>query len=193
MSSNYFLGAQLPWLVYEQSIPMSSVDFLALVKDKMSSKDSSLLEQCALSGVIKTGIKTESDAKGKKKEKKPSSDFIKHWNKWESDLKLALASGRAKKLKRDEGEAEHDGRMNDAEITAKQALAMESPLEAEIFLDKARWNAIDSFQKGSIFSENAMCAYFLKLLLMERKALFNTEEGFTEYKGLYAAILGEAK
>jgi len=28
---------------------------------------------------------------------------------------------------------------------------------------------------------------------MERRAAFKTEEGYTEYKGLYAAILGEPK
>ena len=81
----------------------------------------------------------------------------------------------------------------DAAAAAKNALAMESPLEAELFLDKARWDAIEHLQGISTFNENAIYAYLLKLLLMERRAAFNTEEGFTEYKALYAAILGEAK
>jgi hypothetical protein len=38
-----------------------------------------------------------------------------------------------------------------------------------------------------------MYAYLLKLLLMERRMAFKTEEGFNEYKGLYASILGESK
>jgi hypothetical protein len=43
-----------------------------------------------------------------------------------------------------------------------------------------------------------MYAYLLKLLLMERNMLFEVEEGYKEYKGLYDEILslytsGEAK
>jgi hypothetical protein len=63
-------------------------------------------------------------------------------------------------------------------------------LEAELFLDKARWDAIEGMQGMNIFSETAMYAYLLKLLLMERRAAFDTEEGFVEYKALYTAILG---
>jgi hypothetical protein len=70
---------------------------------------------------------------------------------------------------------------------------MDSPLEAEIFLDGARWKAIEEFQGLSYFSVNTVYAYLLKLLLMERRSCFRTEEGFTEYKELYASIMGEAK
>ena len=50
----------------------------------------------------------------------------------------------------------------------------------------------EDFQGLDTFSENAMYAYLLKLLLLERRSAFNTEEGFKEYKELYNAILERA-
>ena len=186
MDSYFFLGAQLPHLNYEQGMPMSSADFIALVQNKMSSKDSSIFKYCTLNPC------SVPDSDSGKTAKKIKSDFIKRWNEWEESLRLNLASGRAKKLKRQDAAALPSGTNEDAAVVAKHALSLESPLEAEMFLDKARWNAIDNLKGMSIFSESAMYAYFLKLLLMERRACFNTEEGFAEYKRLYAAILADA-
>jgi len=40
---------------------------------------------------------------------------------------------------------------------------------------------------------NNIYAYYLKLLLLERRQSFNTEKGFAEYKTLYAEILESAQ
>jgi hypothetical protein len=69
---------------------------------------------------------------------------------------------------------------------------MDSPFEAEIFLDKARWDAIERLKGLDETGSNMVFAYLLKLLLMERRSSFKTEEGFMEYKTLYAAIRGGA-
>jgi hypothetical protein len=157
---------------------MSAASFKALASDMMSAADAAAFDYCTL----------DQELAG------PSpSDFINRWKEWERVLRLNLARGRSQKLKREGGAVEAPEYPANAAAVAKTALAMESPLEAEIFLDKARWDAIESFQGINTFSENAMYAYLLKLLLMERKAAFKTEEGFTEYKALYAAILGEPK
>jgi hypothetical protein len=66
---------------------------------------------------------------------------------------------------------------------------MDSPLEAELFLDEARWKALEYFQGITYFDRNTVYAYLLKLLLMERRSAFRAEEGFAEYKGLYAAVM----
>ena len=183
MGSYYYLGAQLPYLVYGQNPPMSSSAFKAMAWEHMSSGDAELLDFCTLdpdppkdtSGATKEGARTR-------------SDFINSWKEWERVLRLNLAKSRALKLKRDAVDAP-DAPV-DAAIAAKNAMTMESPLEAEVFLDKARWDAIDSFQGISVFSESAIYAYLLKLLIMERRMVFDTDEGYNEYKGLYAAILG---
>ena len=192
MGSYYYLAAQLPYLVYGQGVPMSSAAFRALARDAMSSSEGAMLDYCTLDPAPAKG--GETGAAYAEPAAHTPSEFINRWKEWERTLRLNLARGRYQKLKR-EGGAPADAPEHPAGAAgaAKTALAIESPLEAEIFLDKARWDAIENFQGINTFSENAMYAYLLKLLLMERRLAFKTEEGFTEYKGLYAAILGEPK
>jgi hypothetical protein len=163
---------------------MSSADFKAMAKDAMNSGEGAVLDFCTL------------DPMGEGAPSGPAapSPFIKRWREWELALRLNLARLRVQKLKREGASAvDAPDYPADAALAAKNALAIESPLEAEIYLDKARWDAIESFQGISSFSESAIYAYLIKLLLMERRAAFKTEEGITEYKALYTAILGEAK
>jgi hypothetical protein len=171
---------------------MSSEAFKELASSLMNAGDAALLEYCTLD----PDPGKDDDKSATYAEPAPStpSKFINKWKEWERTLRLNLAKSRALKLKR-EGDVviEAPALPLEAALAAKNAMAIESPLEAELFLGKARWDAIESFQSTNVFSESAMYAYLLKLLLMERRAAFKTEEGFTEYKGLYAAILGEAK
>ena len=157
---------------------MSSANFRELARDKMSSAEAAVLDYCTLD----PGFSAPPT----------HSAFINRWREWERALRLNLGKTRAQKLKRSET-ADAPEHPADAVTAAKNALSLDSPLEAEILLDKARWDAIEEFQGINTFSEDAMYAYLLKLLLMERRAAFKNEEGFTEYKALYAAILGEAK
>jgi hypothetical protein len=82
--------------------------------------------------------------------------------------------------------------MLQAAAAARAALGFESPLEAELFLDKSRWDTIESLQGIDYFSRNTIFGYLLKLLLLERRSLFRAEEGFVEYKGLYASVMEAA-
>jgi len=198
----YYLGAQLPYLFYGQNPPMSSAAFKALAAELMGSGAAALMEYCTLDPDppldpenSKANSKADSQVSGVSYAEPPSrtaSAFINRWKEWERSLRLNLARNRALKMKR-EGAFDAPAYPSEAVFAAKNAMTIESPLEAEIFLDKARWDAIESFQGLNTFSENSMYAYLLKLLLMERRMKFKTEEGYTEYKGLYTAILGEAK
>ena len=176
---------------------MSSSAFRALAADAMSSDDAAMLDYCTLDpDPVVAGENPDNAGIGAAyAEPAPatSSAFLNRWREWERALRLNLARGRSQKLKRDGGAVTNTPEYPiSATAAAKTALAIESPLEAEIFLDKARWDAIENLQGLNTFSENAMYAYLLKLLLLERKVAFNAEEGFTEYKGLYAAILERA-
>ena len=197
MASYYYLGAQLPYLSYGQNVPMSSAAFKELALKHLSAADAAVLEQCTLdpdmaladAGDSFTGMPPETGVTPN-----ASSAMLDTWKEWERALRLNLAKNRGKKLKREGGfPTDVPDTPFDAAVAAKTALTIESPLEAEVFLDKARWDVIDNLQGLDIFNETAIFAYMLKLLLMERRMSFNTEEGYTEYKGLYAAILGEPK
>ena len=189
MGYYFYLGAQLPYLIYGQSPPMSPLTFKAMAWEQLSPADAVLLDYCTLD----PDPPGDSPAQGTTYSEPPprtSSEFINRWKEWERTLRLNLVRLRALKQKREGTAAEAPDFPTDAASAAKNAITIESPLEAELFLDKARWDAIENFQGIDVFNERAIYAYLLKLLLMERRMAFRTEEGYEEYKGLYAAILG---
>jgi hypothetical protein len=181
---------------------MSPREFRDLCKGSLHASDLALLDLCTLDpdaplpgnteagtgyGVSPGGSYTEAP-------KLSSSDFINKWRNWERSLRLNLARYRAQRLKREGGAAvDPPDYPPAATAAAKAAAAIDSPLEAEIFLDKARWDAIEHFQGIDYFSKNTIFAYLLKLQLMERRALFKAEEGFSEYKGLYTSIIEDSE
>jgi hypothetical protein len=184
VAAYYYLIPQLPSLSYNAPLPITSHAFIDLCKREISASDMPLLDLCTLNPDIRENAPASSSA------------FIDAWCAWERTLRLNLARYRSLKLKRDGAGGAYGGAgieppayPADAAAVAKAAFAIESPLEAELFLDQARWNAIESLQGLSYFGENAVYAYLLKLRLLERKALFKAEEGFAEYTMLYAAIL----
>jgi len=179
----YYLGAQLPYLTYGQAVPMSSRAFRDMVLKEMSPGEAQLLEFCTLEPISKQQISKAGI----------SSAFIRDWHNWEGVLRLTLAKNRGIKLKREDPSLESAPEIpTDAVAAAKQALSVDSPIEAELILDTARWNAIENLHGIGYFTENMIYAYLLKLQLMERRQAFNTEEGFAEYKTLYASILENA-
>ena len=180
MGSYYYLVAQLPYLTYGQTPPMPPQAFKEMVRPMLTSEDSAFLDMVSLAFV----------------EGAPAcgSDFIDGWRDWERTLRLNLARNRAVKAKREgAATAEPPALPVDAAAVATRAVAEESPLEAEITLDKARWSAIDSLLGYEYFDRNTVFAYLLKLLILQRRASFQTETGFSEYKSLYAAILDGAQ
>ena len=193
MAAYYYLVAQLPYLIYGQVPPMSSQAFKELVRPKLSRRDAAILELVSLD-----------PQPPKAAEKGPSyqntaplsgSVFIDKWREWERTLRLNLARHRYLKA-RIEGNAPSDPPALPADavvIAAKAAAATETPIEIEHQIDKARWDAIEVLRGSDYFSRNHIYAYLLKLMLLERYALFDAETGFAEYNALYASILESAQ
>ena len=192
MGSYYYLASQLPYLIYGQTPPMSSAAFKELAKSLLDESDAALMDLIDLDPQpLKSGEEGPSYA-----DNSPASgsDFIDRWREWERTLRLNLARHRSIKTKRENSApVEPPVFPSDAAAAAvKAVVAVESPLEGEILIDKARWNAIEVLQGGDYFSRNTIFAYLLKLILLERKASFKTDVGFAEYKSLYASILDRA-
>ncbi|MDR2798206.1 MAG: DUF2764 domain-containing protein [Treponema sp.] len=192
----YYLMAQLPYLIYGQGVPMSSQAFKGLCEGALSPDDRALLKYCTLDPEPE-GTLPQNGGEVLSYQEPPSpvsSEFLDSWRNWERTLRLNLARFRSLQLKREGAGASVDppDYPADAAGVAKAALAMDSPLEAEFFLDKSRWDFIESLQGLDYFGRNTVYAYLLKLFLLERRSLFRAEEGFTEYKGLYAAIMEAA-
>jgi len=192
----YYLVSQLPSLVYGQKPPMLPEAFKELAKPMLNAEDAALLDTISLDpapseqhgglhGTSSSGISYADQAP-------PSgSDFIDGWREWERALRLNLARQRAVKVKR-EGAALGEPPVTpaDAATAAHGAITVvDSPLEADIFLDKARWTAIEALQGIDYFDRNTVFAYLLKLLILQRRDSMHTETGFSEYKSLYASIM----
>jgi len=170
--------AQLPCLVYEQRPPISSAEFRALARSQLSKSDAVLLDSVSINSL-------GSKATG--------CSFIDKWYKWERELRLNVAKHRSIKLKQTNAQIPEpsDYHMEIA-ATASKAVDEYSPLEGEIIIDKARWNAIENLAGSNYFHRSNVYAYMLKLLLIERRQAFNVEKGFAEYKSLYASIVESA-
>jgi hypothetical protein len=192
VASYYYLMSQLPYLIYGQAPPMSSDSFKALAASIMSESDTALMDHLYLDPAPLSGDEGPAYA-----EHTPSCgcDFIDNWREWERAFRLNAARRRALKSKRDGGAPVDPPAFpaDAASAAAKATSGEDSPLDAEILADKARWNAIEAFAGNDYFDRNSAFAYYLKLALLERKALFKTEEGFAEYKSLYASILEDVQ
>jgi hypothetical protein len=175
---------------------MSSAAFRELAKPLLGSHDAELLDLVDLDpGEKKEGNQEESGPSYADSAHSSNCDFIDRWREWERSLRLNLARQRAQKTRR-EGSAPVEPPVFPADATAaavKATVATESPLEAEFVLDKARWDAIEVLQGTDYFDRNTIFAYLLKLILLERHQAFKVEEGFNEYKSLYASILGSVQ
>jgi len=119
-------------------------------------------------------------------------EFIDNWREWERALRLNLAKLRFIKTKR-EGvlPVEAPGSPADAVSVANKVIN-EGPMEGENLIDKARWNAIEALQGTDYFDRNTIFAYLLKIMILERQALFQTDTGYSEYKSLCDSILEQA-
>jgi hypothetical protein len=193
----YYLAAQLPSLRYGEAAPMSSAAFRELARTSLESADAVWLDACAFGGAgaaagaspAAGAVAATGAAVGAEQSDMP--EFFRRWKEWEEVLRLNLARARAAKARRELALTVPDYPA-DAAAAAKTAAAMDSPLEAEIFLDQARWKALEEFQGIDYFSRNTIYAYLLKLLLLERRACFKLEEGRAQYKGLYASVMEAA-
>jgi len=176
----YYLVPQLPYLVFGQTPPMTPEAFRELATPLLDGCDAALLD------ALGSGLKPPSGAAA---EVSSGSDFIDGWREWERILRLNLVKYRGAKLKREAPATEPPVLPSDA-VSAASKAAQESPLEGELTIDRARWHAIDTLLEGSgPFDRNVVFAYLLKLIILNRQALFQTERGFSEYKSLYASIL----
>jgi len=185
--------AQLPYLMYDHKPPMSSQKFKELALSLLNRSDRVLFKNLA-----KKYEANIEDAAFDMPSKKTGCAFIDNWLEWERTLRINIARHRFLHLNDDEGKTPVSESVefpelvepSDAHDAAAFAFAQDgSPLEGEILLDKARWNAIDMLTGNDYFHENNVYAYYLKLLLLERRQLFDVEKGFSEYKSIYAEIL----
>lgn len=173
--------AQLPTLSVSSQVPMSFVSFKELAARFLNENEVMVLNN------LKLEPPRIHQATG--------SHFLDNWYKFERALRLALEQVRATKLKW-ESDLSSEEKMDIAvAVTPAQlagtAVAIQNPLEAELFLDSARFKMADTIRGENAFSLDAVFSYGIKLLLCERAAKFNVELGRNEYSRVYNEIASE--
>ena len=119
---------------------------------------------------------------------KSSSALIENWNEGERNLRLALATLRADKMNK---HFESGNKSFSAGIlqAVRTAVEIESPMEAEKFLNKYRLDFLETLRPMDSFSEEFVFYYGLKLMLIERIRQFGQESGEEAYRNIYGSIM----
>ncbi len=119
---------------------------------------------------------------------KSSSALIEKWNEGERNLRLALAKLRADKMNK-HFDAETQSFPASLLQAARTAVEIESPLEAEKFLNKHRLDFLETLRPMDSFSEEFVFYYGLKLRLIERIRKFDSQSGEAAYRNIYDSIM----
>lgn len=179
MSNWYYLMAQLPSFSIEQNTPLPITEkyVTELCSRFLDKKTFSIFQNLSLEPpilLIKTG-----------------SNLVDSWYTHERELRLALAQIRALKMKK-----KFPYTINAISPTvlqiARTATGFENPLDAEMYLAKARINFLESLRPFEEFSTDALFAYMLKLKLVGRLRKFNVNDGQNSYQKIYKTILGQS-
>ena len=174
--AEYYLVSQLPSLdgVNENTpLPITSERFTELCQRFLGKKAQGELKKITL-------------APSRNPEK--SSALIEKWNEGERNLRLALAKLRADKMNKN-FDAETQSFPAGLLQAARTAVEIESPMEAETFLNKYRLDFLETLRPMDSFSEEYVFYYGLKLKLIERIRKFDSESGEAAYRNIYGSIM----
>lgn len=173
----YYLMSQLPSLdgiSENMPIPITEEKFLELCGNSLGKKAKDELEKLSLMPL--------------KIPEKSSSNLIESWNDGERNLRLCLAKIRADKMNKPnefENKTFPVALMQIAGIAAQ----MESPMDAEKFLNSYRLNFLETLRPMDNFSEDSLYYYWLKLKLLLRIRQFDKTSGETAYRNIYNSII----
>ena len=120
--------------------------------------------------------------------KKSSSLLIETWNNNERSLRLALAKVRADKMKKS-FDTENNVLSSELIKVANTAIEIESPLEAEKFINNYRLEFLETLRPMDNFSEEFVYYYGLKLKLISHIRQFDTKAGEIAYRNIYDSIM----
>ena len=122
-------------------------------------------------------------------------DAAREWRQWTVFAKDCLAKLRAAKLKRNlESVPKHDEYANLYDKRdLEKAFVIESPSERQTAIENAMWNFLDEYLAAKYpFSLDAVTAYALRLLLVEREFSRNFDKGLDVFNSMVANAIETA-
>jgi hypothetical protein len=119
-----------------------------------------------------------------------ASEALAGWRAWDRALRNELARLRAQALGRDAAPWTREAfPLPEAVAAARAAFAAPSPLDAEIALERARWETLDQLRGTHHFDREALVVYSLQLQIAERLAAFESETAAETYPAAYAGVM----
>ena len=179
--NQYYLMSQLPaldGLTDTSPLPISEDRFLELCEQLLPQK-----MLTALKGI---------DLVPKKEAVPTGYKLIDKWNAYERELRLALGKVRAEKWGKNYEDNDNFIASEVIQI-ARIAVENQNPLEAEVFLNGYRVRCLEDLRPSDPFCEDAVFYYALKLKIMARIKLFDSEKGVTAYQDIYNSIMSKDK
>jgi hypothetical protein len=182
VGSYYYFAATLQTPVFGAAPPLSGREFMERCRTHLSPSDCRVVEAALIASPAAAVPATA-----------PGSPLLARYYAWERSVRNELVRLRARRLER---AAEPWLRSSDGDGSALRAATgafqSASPLEAELFLERQRWDVIQSLKALHPFDRDGMVAYRLELQILERLARLREELGEPRYRETYAAILGAA-
>jgi hypothetical protein len=178
VKSYFYIIPTLPALSFTAAPPFGMEEFFARCLNSVDAEELAVLESASLS--FPEGGEDSSPSR-----------ILDACRVWDRSLRNELARLRAGRRGLRPEMYFRSGREDlDALRTASAAFHAENPFEAEIIMEKARWELVESLKSGRFFDFEILMAYCVELLILNRVASFETEKGFMNYRSIHGAILG---
>jgi len=176
-NSYYYIIASLPMLHFGMKPPFSYPDFLEACGSELNQDDMDILARLS----IEPSDLWESDS---------HSALLKEWKRFNKSLANELVRTRAVKQGKDPNKYLRGSDGLDPFIAplAHWAAHQNSPMEAELYLDKIRWEKIEEVKAGHYFDIEYLIAYGIELRILERWARINSGEGAKVLEGFTGNI-----
>jgi len=185
MAAYYYFVSTLSTLFFDGTHAVSHAEFLETASRFVSKQDMELLEIAELMAP---------PLDDKKAKRAQASLVLNSYFSWERALRNELVRLRANRLKK---QAELFYRPSlpewNGQKTAQLVFAQENPLEAELLLERERWNYISMLEVNQFFNTEYLIAYCLKLQILERLKQFKKELGEANFTSLYNEVFHSAR
>jgi hypothetical protein len=172
LKNHYYTLAALKTIRLGEKIPITEEYFLQFAEDTIDAKSYQILLKSRWGLTEPTGF-----------------SFADRILSWEKELRLELAKARILKLPFDTPPnlQASDGSYSLLE-QVRAVMALDSPLDAERYLDQLRWSFLEETGARHYFDLEALVVYYLKLQLALRQEKFQVELGRDSFKKEYAAL-----
>lgn len=175
MAQFYYTIAALPYLSYDNPPSLDTEAFLERCREDLGSADYRRL----LSAKLDISDQDEEDA----------PRFLRDWHRFERCLRNELVKIRAGEQGRDASAYIRGGEsITGLDDILRETLNQATPLMKEDVLNRARWNKLDEMEVGHYFDLSRLMIIYLKMQLLERKAMFQQEAGIERFEEIYGDV-----